>query len=220
MDNTFTQIYIPHTWLLFCITIGTTIITTLIMMCQSKDFYTNNGSIRKFSILELELAATSQSIVNVIKGIYSLPHEQSKKSLKALKGQLYVDFIFMPAIYGLIFLVCMKLSYQMHTCFGKYFFSCLAWVQILAWISDISENSYLLNKLRKIKPKDIIPKPISKDCDETLLQTFETPQPLRFKLYQFMEFVKWGFSLTGGICSISMLLFFWVTGHLLSILCR
>jgi hypothetical protein len=32
-------------------------------------------------------------------------------------------------------------------------------------------------------------------------------------LYQFNELIKWGLSLTGAVCSIAALFYFWLAGH-------
>jgi hypothetical protein len=185
------QLQISDTWLWFCIAYGIVFITTFIMNRQSTHFYTKDSIKRKFSILDLELAATPQEIVNIITGIYKLPEEISKKSLQALRGQLQVDFFFMPAIYGAIFLLCMKISFAMKTWIGVDFFTALAWLQIIAWACDVLENLYLLHKINR---------------QVTLTN------PSRFKVYQCIELFKWGLSLTGGVCAISSILFFWLKG--------
>jgi hypothetical protein len=188
------QLYISWTW--FCIALGLSAITTIIMSRQAKHFFTLDVVERHFSILDLEFAATAKEIVHIIKGIYALPQPQSSQTIKALKGQLIVDFLFMPGIYGTVFLGCMHVSCKMTTNWGQASFVALAWLQLIPWLCDIIENIYLLNK---IKP--------------TVLPSTDSIHVA----YQRMEIVKWGLSLTGGVCSIAALLFFWVSGKYVAV---
>ncbi len=183
------QLY--FSWIWFCNALGLSIITTIIMARQGKQFYTLDVIERRFSILDLEFAATAIEIVHIIKGIYALPQPQSSKTLKALKGQLLVDFLFMPGIYGTIFFGCMHVASKMTTNWGQAVFVTLAWLQLISWLCDIIENIYLWNK---ISPNIT--------ASSNAIHT----------AYQRMELIKWGFSLTGGVCSIAALLFYWVSG--------
>src|SRR5689334_4300544 len=108
-------IVIPYTWLFFCITFCLVQLTTLVMGIQGRKFCTHDGETRKFSILDLEFAANAKEINNIIQGIFSLPNAQALKVVKALKGQLIVDFLFMPAAYGSIFLLCMRTATKLST---------------------------------------------------------------------------------------------------------
>lgn len=184
---------ITNTWLLFCITFGVMQLAAAVMGQLSKRFYTNDGTVRSFSVLDLEFAASATEIISLIKGIYLLPDAaKSKATIKALKWQLYVDFIFMPAAYGSVFLACNKVSTMLATPWGQHVFAVLAWLQLLPWLCDVLENCYLLGK--------IVPEP-------------SVTPPKYFKLYQFNELVKWGLSLTGAVCSIAALFYFWLAGH-------
>jgi hypothetical protein len=183
------QLHISWAW--FCYALGLAAITTIIMSRQAKQFFTLDVVVRNFSILDLEFAAAAKEIVHIIKGIYLLPQPQSTKTIKALKGQLIIDFLFMPGIYGTVFLGCMHVSCKMTTNWGQASFAILAWLQLIPWLCDIIENIYLLNKIKPV----VLP---SSDSVHVA--------------YQRMELVKWGLSLTGGVCSIAALLFFWVSG--------
>ena len=164
-----------------------------IMGQLSKRFYTNDGTVRSFSVLDLEFAASSTEITSLIKGIYLLPDVvKGRAAVKALKRQLYVDFIFMPAAYGSVFLACHKVGTMLATHWGQAVFAVLAWLQVLPWLCDVLENCYLLGK--------IVPEP-------------SVTPPKYFKLYQFNELIKWGLSLTGAVCSIAALFYFWLAGH-------
>ncbi len=182
---------IENSLVLFCITFGVMQLTSLIMKRQEANFCTNDGTVRAFSIFDLEFAANAKEIVNLISGIFNLPPAKQHTSVKALKSQLYIDFLFMPAAYGSIFLLCIKTSDKLTTHAGKTVFLVLAWMQVLAWLCDIIENIYLLTK--------ISPKP-------------KGSGPFAFALYQLNEWFKWGISLTGAVCGISAMLYFWLTG--------
>jgi len=179
-------------WSWFCLTFGLMLVTTLIMTEQGKRFRTNDGTIRKFSILDLEFAANGKEIVNLIKGIYKLSKIDAKRVLSALKGQLLVDFLFMPAVYGSIFLLCRVTSAKLVSHPGKEAFYWLAWAQGISWVCDAGENIYLLTK---IKPEPVL------------------PSRTGFTIYTVNEWVKWGIACLGAIGSLSCILYFWLTGE-------
>ena len=155
------------------------------------NFYTLHVVIRKFSMIDLEFPASSNELATFIRGIFRLPGDLSKKSLRAVKGHLYLDFLFMPALYGSIFLLCMKVSLKMSS-FGHKLFAILAWLQCIAWLLDIIENVYLLYKLR--------PKP-------------EEAKEIPYSSYLALEITKWGLALTGAICSVAAMAYFWLIGR-------
>ena len=183
-------VYIDIDWIYFCIFFGAMLLISFIMSLQSTNFYTVDVVVRKFSILDLEFPASALEIVIFIKGIFKLPADLAKKTLNALRGQLYLDFLFMPAAYGSIFILCMKVSMKM-TSFGHGVFAILAWLQCIAWLCDIIENIYLLNK---IQPQPVISKPAV------------------HKAYQILEICKWGIALTAAVCSMAAIFYFWLVG--------
>ncbi len=181
-------------WALFCITFGLMLLFSFIMSIQATHFYTRDGVVKKFSILELEMPATPKELANLIKGLYKLPeeHPATKKASTALKAQLYIDFLFMPCAYGTIFILCMLVSAKMQYSGGAKIFSILAWAQIIPWICDIIENIYLL---RKIKPHPVESK-----------RSVHTA-------YLRMEIIKWGITLGATICSVAAICYFWLAGN-------
>jgi hypothetical protein len=185
------QIICTISWFWLCITLGIALFATIIMSRQGRHFYTKDAVVRQFSIMDLEVATKPEEISNIIKGMYVLPEPQSSKAIKSLKGQLYTDFIFVPAIYGSVFLICMQIACKMSHG-GEYIFAVLAWLQALPFLCDIIENIYLLNKIKADS------KPSS---------------PGVHAAYQKLEIVKWGLSLTGGVCALSALFYFWVAGY-------
>jgi hypothetical protein len=181
---------ITHGWIWFCIAFGVMLTTMFIMNLQSRKFYTQDVVLRKFSIIDLEFPVSAQDLVNIIKGIYALPGGQSQKTLRSLRGQLYVDFLFMPAAYIGVFLLCMQVSSKMSS-FGQDVFAVLGWLQAISWICDIIENIYLLNKIRAEPPVSTLP---------------------AHRAFGWLEIFKWGFALIGAVCSASALFYFWLTG--------
>ncbi len=184
-------IEIPNTWMWFCICFGAAMFTSMLMSMHAEKFMTRDGSTRKFSIMNLEFPSSPLDIVNTIRGIYKLPEPASGKSLKALKNNLYIDFLFMPAIYGSIFLLCMHVSSKT-TWLGHPAFALFAWLQIVCWLFDVIENIYLL---RKIQPE------------------VEASSNLVHNLYRYLVVIKWGIALLGGVCALMVLLYFWFTGR-------
>lgn len=178
-------------WAWFSIGFGATVLTGFIMHLQSKNFYTLHVFVRKFSILDLEFPASALELATYIKGIFLLPKELSSKSLRALKGRLWLHFLYIPFLYGTIFLGCMQVSHKMNF-LGNYVFAILAWIQLIPFICDLIENFYLLQKIRP---------------DAPVSTTFV------HKTYQLLGKIKWGISLTAVVFSISALFYFWLTGH-------
>jgi len=177
-------------WSWLCLSMGVMLLTTFIMSRQGRQFFTMDVVIRKFNILDLEFPGSPKEIPDLIKGVYALPVAQQKKTLSALRGQLWVDFLFMPAAYGSIFLVCIKIAEKMNPA-GTSLFTWLAWLQLLPWLCDIIENIYLLRKTYPDVP------PSSKAVH---------------KAYLWLEITKWGISQIGMVCGLSALLFFWLSG--------
>lgn len=183
-------VYLNIDWIYFCIVFGAMLLISFIMSLQSVNFYTMHVVVRKFSMIDLEFPASALELVTFIKGIFLLPVELSKKTLRALRGQLYLDFLFMPSLYGSIFLLCMKVSLKMSS-FGHRLFAVLAWLQCIAWLCDIIENIYLLSKIQR-QPK------VSK--------------PAVHLAYMALETGKWGIALTATVCSIAAMFYFWLVG--------
>jgi hypothetical protein len=179
-------------WTLFSIAFGLMLLLTFVMSIQSLQFYTKDVVVKKFSIIELELPATPAELVNLIKGLYKLPEPQSRKTIMALKTQLFVDFLFMPCAYGAIFLLCMLVSAKMQLSFGTNIFKIFAWLQIVPWLCDIIENIYLL---RKINPNPAL------------------SSPSVHKAYLCMEIVKWGIAFIPAISAVAAICYFWLAGY-------
>lgn len=186
------QIHIADGWIYFCFAFAIMLLTSIIMERQSRSFYTRDVVLRKFSIMDLQLPASAQELADLIKGIYLLPKGMKEKSVRSLKGQLIIDFLFMPATYGAIFLLCMKISWKMTGNVGQEIFAALAWLQLLAFVFDVIENIYLLGKI----------KPGVTASSESV-----------HKSYQTIVIMKWGIALTATICSLSGVIYFWLVGR-------
>ncbi|MEJ7739335.1 MAG: hypothetical protein WKF97_18060 [Chitinophagaceae bacterium] len=198
---------IPDTWLWFCIAFGVTLFTTLIMSLQSRFFYTVDVVVRRFTIMDLEFAANEKELENILVGINKLVAFKAgivtvdkEKVSRALKGQIIVDFLlFMPAAYGGIFLLCMKVASQMGQ-FGQLTFSMLAWAQILAFLLDAVENVYLLHAIGNAKKKEQQP-------------GLQTSALFAYPTFRLIEALKWGIALTGAVSGLSVIFHSWVSGH-------
>lgn len=196
---------ISDTLFWFSITFTVMLLAAFIMRWQSQYFYTNIQVVIKFNILDLQFAASAKKLVSIINGIYELPPPDKKSSLpeskevvKALKGYLWVgSLLFMPAAYGSVFLMCMKMAYIMYFSNRAGFqpisfvFSLLAWLQIVAFLLNVVENIYLL---RKIKPS----------CTASSRKVHHA--------FRNLEAYKWGIALTGATGGVSASLYFWLSG--------
>lgn len=182
-------VHISFVW--FYIGFGAMSLIAFIMHLQGKNFYTLHVFVRKFSILDLEFPASPLELATYINGIFLLPKELSSKSVHALKGQLYLHLLFIPFMYGTIFLLCMQVSQKMNF-LGNYIFAMLAWIQIIPLILDYIENFYLLQKIRP---------------------NVEVSTPFVHKAYQLLGKLKWAISLSAAVFCISALTYFWLTGN-------
>lgn len=182
--------YIDISWDYFCIAFGAMLLVAFIMHLQSNHFFTLHVFVRKFSLIDIESPSTPLELATYINGIYALPEKLRAKSLRALKGNLLLDFLFMPLAYGTIFLLCMQISMKL-TSVGHILFALIAWAQVIPWICDIIENIYLLNKIHA----------------ETKPST-----PSVHKRVQVIEILKWSISLGAVVFSLSTLVYFWLAG--------
>jgi hypothetical protein len=179
-------------WILFCILLSGVLLTALLMQWFGGFFITRDVLVRNFTILDLELASTEKEIDNTLKGIVQLEPAVAGKVIRSLTYHLYVDFLFMPAAYGTIFVACLNVAWKMPAS-GAIFFTVMGWLQVASWVSDILENIYLLGKINRIKSE-------------------YTPSFMSFHTYQYLEVVKWGLALLAIVCLLSALMYFWISG--------
>lgn len=185
------ELIIPG-WTAFCIAMGVLMFAAIFMQWSGAFFLTFDVVVRNFTILDLELAATETEINNIIGGISRLPGPAAKVVLRALRNHLYADFLFMPAAYGALFIGCMKVAHKMPLS-GEVFFTFLAWAQAGAWLADILENCYLLQKISHAGG-------------------LSAPHLFSFRLYQRLEVVKWSLSMLALVCVLSALMYYWISG--------
>jgi hypothetical protein len=183
--------YIDVSWMYLCISFGAMLLVSLIMNLQKNHFFTLHVFVRKFGLLDLQSPATPLELAVYINGIFALPKKLRDSSLRALKGNLFLDFLLMPLAYVSIFLLCMQISMKL-TSAGHILFAILAWAQIIPWACDIIENIYLL---KKIHPDAKPSKSFVHFC------------------FQINEVLKWTFSLGAVVLCISTLAYFWLSGR-------
>jgi hypothetical protein len=174
----------------FCIMFGLMLLLGAFAKSLSKNFYTLHVFVRKFSILDLEFPDSSLELTTYIRGIFLLPKELAQRSLRSLKTYLYLDFLFIPLVYGSLFLLCILISYKL-TFLGHYIFLILAWLQVIPLICDAGKNFFLLKKIR----------PDAEVSNERI-----------HKSYLTLEKIKWLLSLVAAVFSLSALFYFWVSG--------
>jgi hypothetical protein len=114
----------------------------------------------------------------------------SPAAKKALRTQLWVDFLFMAGFYPSIAILCIIMGYK--TDAGQYFFWLMAALQLFAWIFDILENGYCLHKLRK---------PVVGGTKNA------------FQSYSFSVYAKFILCLAGVAVSLPALFYCWITGN-------
>lgn len=190
MEQILKEILQPAFWTYFFILFAGMLIASTIMDVFAQRFETVTRARRKFSIFDLEFTATPGELAQLLKGIDKLGSAQSATVKKALRLHLLTDFFFMFCVYPGVAMLCIKTASKM-TGLGHWIFLVLALAQVFAWIFDIIENIYLLNKLRRP----------------------EESTPTVHKMYKRMVMTKWGLAITGAICSVFGLLYFWIVGE-------
>lgn len=173
-------------WLLFTGCFTLLLLTTFWMAAIARKFYTNKDGLRSFSIFDLEFAATE----TMLDKIFAFSTNDTRKHLRK---HLLLDFLYMPFVYITIALLCYKTAMKMEL-YGYYLFLGLAALQALPWIFDVFENLYLLSKLGKQKGE---------------IAANDSPG---FDRYQFFVKAKFTVALTGAICSVFGLFYFWLVG--------
>ena len=78
---------------------------------------------------------------------------------------------------------------------GRYLFLFLAAIQILPWLFDVLENSYLLRKASSNREAE------KKEYNSG-----------SFRMFQLLVRAKFVIALTGGVAAVSGLFYFWLTG--------
>lgn len=186
--------YIPVSWMSFCIATAFVLLFACIMKRLSRSFVTRDVLEKQFGILDLQFAASGLEVNNLLRGIKKLEPSRAEKVFRALKMHLYVDFLFMPAAYSALFIASMQVARRMPVS-GEIFFSALAWLQAIAWLSDIIENIIILKKIRQHE-------------DQSPLMSGNA----FFPLFQKLQFIKWGAALLALVCVLSSLMYFWISG--------
>lgn len=108
---------------------------------------------------------------------------------QALRTHLRVDFFFMAGTYPSIALLCILIGNK--TGYGQYFFWLVAFLQLFAWIFDILENIYCLQKLRH---------PVVSDNAQI------------FRRYTFNVYAKFLIAITGLAITLPLAFYFWMSG--------
>lgn len=191
MEKILNEILQPAFWTYFFILFACMLVFSTIMDVLATRFVTVTRTQRKFTIFDLEFTATPVELATLIRGIDKLEDKtQSDRVKKALRLHLFTDFLFMLCVYPGIAMLCIKTASKMAG-IGDVIFLALAVAQILAWLFDIIENLYLLNKLHKP----------------------EISTPKIHLLYKRLVMTKWGIAIAGAICSVCGLLYFWIVGE-------
>lgn len=177
--------------LIFIICFSVMLVSSAMMNALEKKFITHDVTDRSFSIIDLQFPVDNKELLILIRGLYRLPAEVSDMSIRALKAQLWVDFIFIPALYGSVFLLCMTAAHHL-TGGWMTFFLVLAWLQVLALLCDLAENIFLFVTIR----------PDLKDNEIA-----------GFSFYQIVVYTKWMIVLTGSVCVLSAFFYFLLQGQ-------
>lgn len=179
-----------NNWDFFLICFADLLITSAIMSAKSRSFFTMGTTKKAFSMFDLEFPSSTFSTEHLLLNIDKLGPEAAAKAKRALRGQLYVDFLFMPGTYLGILFLCHKASLKAG-CVGSIIFLVLGALQLLCWLCDIVENCILFSFIKRPRPYN----------------------DAGFKAWTIMEAIKWGGSLIGFFSASSALTYFWITGN-------
>ena len=174
-------------WLIFMVCFTIVLLTTLLLSKIATGFFVEKDGRRSFSVFDLEFPASENQLNKLL--FFS-----TSDTRKQLRKHLWIDFIFMPAAYIGIALLCYKASMKMEFV-GKYVFLVLAALQALPWLFDIIENIYLFNKLSKAKEMQ------NNVADSRSFNTF-----------QLLVKAKFAIAFTGLVCAVFGLFYFWLMG--------
>ena len=209
-------------WPLFCFAFGLMLLAAYLMKKLEKEFYTQYPVKRKFTMLEMEFPNKYSDIKYLISGIYKLPQNEKATTLKAVKWQLLIDsFLYVPAVYGGIFILCMTVGNKLQLYYGKDFFYFLAYAQFLCLILDYIENilfSWLFKRWKD--EKDIIPIKAGAIASQHVMSNENTNGSQKEKIktdypligLRLLEGLKWTPSMLGAICGFSAVIYFWLSG--------
>ena len=165
------------------------LVTSLWMAKVAKHFVLPSS--KHFSIFDLELPPSEKSFTILLQDI-----GKDAEARKSLKQHLLIDFLFMPAAYLGIALLCFKTSLKMAS-IGKWLFLILAAAQLIAWLLDVIENIYLWRKVSK--------PPVG-------LPETNTEKTKAYTSFQFIVKTKFTIAFTGTVCSVFGLLYYWIIG--------
>ncbi|MBK9337784.1 MAG: hypothetical protein IPM98_15000 [Lewinellaceae bacterium] len=189
----YTLLFIEHGWTWFCIAFGAALLLSLMMERISAVLITKDRSLRKFMVIDLEFPSNPRDLPGIINGIYALPDPAKKQKVEqALKRILYLDFLFMPAVYGSIFLLCLLVAGKFPaSSIGQKFFMVLAWAQLIPLVCDVVENGILLRCVRSdLKPM----------------------APRLHQVFVGIVWVKWAVALFAGITAAMLASYFLIKG--------
>lgn len=170
----------PRFYLVLCV--GLLLATLLWMMQLAKKFRYRAGSGEQspFSILDLQFPASEAEMDKLVAGL-------EPPARRALKTQLWVDFLFMAGFYPAIALLCIVIGAK--TGLGEYFFWLVAALQLVAWAADVYENVYCLRKMK------------------------DTPARGGFAAYSFFVNTKFLLAFLGLAVTLPLAFYFWMTGE-------
>lgn len=145
--------------------------TAFCMKWMESDFLING---EKFTIPGLELFYTKEKVMSLLSGL-----DGHVKTI--LSYHLYFDFAFMAGVYPGIAALCMMAREKLSAGVLKKLLLVLATIQLIAWVSDIAENLFLLKWIKH---------PVIGN---------------EFDSYHFIVIVKWLIALTGVFFSVPVL---------------
>lgn len=190
----------------FCLLMGITLFITLISLCwmanTSRFFIYERWTERTFSILDLQFPNSAQYYTYILLDLHNEKKLNSKRALNALREHLYVDFIFMFGFYPFVALLALHLSYLSLDIKAIYFFQFLAFLQLLAWVLDIIENTIILKSIKN--PKLFIRNSI--DDDWTMYYKKQKESGI-YKVFYWVVRLKWLFAVSGLILSCTMIFY-------------
>lgn len=163
-----------HQWQkLFLFSLGLFIAAAFCMKWMEPDLVYQG---KTFSVVGLEISYPKEKISELFSGL-------DAPVKKILTYHLYFDFLFMPGVFLGILALCKMAALKTKPGLLRNILNTLAYLQLLAWGLDITENAFLLTWLKN---------PVIGS---------------EFTLFHVAVYTKWILALAGALVSIPVVLF-------------
>lgn len=193
------NLIIEYWWTFVWISLGMAIVGYWIMATSVHHLTYDRWTTRTFSIMDLEFPSSARYYAYIMTSLRKMENAGNSKPLRALRKNLYWDFLFMFGLFPFIALLCFHVASLGG--WSSNIFMALALLQLPALILDMVENIVIFRTLK-------IPKLfIRTDRYDLTLYDDEQEHTSLFRFYKGIVKAKWIIALTGLILSLIAILY-------------